>query len=477
MIGRTKEQEELNRLYERKQTDLVVIYGRRRVGKTYLVNNTFKGRYAFHHTGLSPVDENGKKVTLKDQLESFYLSLQMYGMKKGARPTSWLEAFFMLKKLLAEKDDGSKQVVFIDELPWMDTKKSRFITAFEEFYNGFCNERGNVMLIVCGSANSWIQNKLINNRGGLYNRITHKIKLSPFTLKECEEYFLSQNIQFSRYDITQSYMVFGGVPYYLGYMDERLSLAQNIDRILFDKDPMLKGEYENLFTSAFDKPVKTRAIVEFLFGRSLGYTRSEIAEKFSDISGGELNKILEALEESDFLIKYIPFAEGKREEKYRLSDPYCLTYLYFIKSQKKRESFWQYNVNSSALNAWRGLAFENVCYLHYPQIKKALEINGVEANMSMWIKEKNDDSEGTQIDLLIDRADNVVNLCELKFYSGEFSVDSNYEEKMRTRDRLIMEQISRKKVVRNTLITTYGLKRNTYSGIFTNVITLENLFY
>ena len=185
---------------------------------------------------------------------------------------------------------------------------------------------------------------------------------------------------------------------------------------------------------------------------------------------------MSALEESDFLIKYIPFPDGKREEKYRLSDSYCLTYLHFIKGQKKRENFWQSNVNSSSLNIWRGLAFENVCYLHYPQIKKSLEISGVESSMSMWIKEKTDDSEGTQIDLLIDRADNVVNLCELKFYSGEFSVDYNYEEKMRTRDRLVMEKISRKKVVRNTLVTTYGLKKNTYSDIFTNVITLEDLF-
>ena len=476
MIGRIKEQEELNRLYDRNQSDFVVIYGRRRVGKTYLVNNTFRGRYAFHHTGLSPVNEKGEKVTLNDQLESFYLSLQMYGMKKSAKPSSWLEAFFMLKKLLTEKDDGSKQVVFIDEPPWMDTKRSRFITAFEEFYNGWCNERGNIMLIVCGSANSWIQNKLISNKGGLYNRITHKIKLLPFTLRECEEYFLSQNIQFSRYDITQSYMVFGGVPYYLGYMDGRLSLAQNIDRILFDENPLLKGEYDNLFTSAFDKPTKTREIVEYLFEKGIGYTRNEIAGKFKDVSGSELNKILASLEESDFLIKYIPFTDGKREEKYRLSDPYCLTYLNFIKGKRNKENFWQHNVNSSVLNIWRGLAFENVCYLHYPQIKKALEINGVEASMSMWIKEKSDDSEGTQIDLLIDRADNVVNLCELKFYSGEFSVDYNYEEKMRTRDRLVMEKISRKKVVRNTLVTTYGLKKNSYSGIFVNVITLDDLF-
>jgi AAA+ ATPase superfamily predicted ATPase len=476
MIGRTEEQYELNRLYEKKQSDFAVIYGRRRIGKTYLVNNVFRGRYAFHHTGLPPYNEKGIKVTLKDQLESFYLSLQLFGMKKSARPKSWLEAFFMLKKLLQDKDDGSKQVVFIDELPWMDMKRSNFLPAFEEFYNGWCSERGNVLLIVCGSANSWIQKNLILNSGGLHNRLTYQKKLLPFTLGECEEYLADQNVQFSRYDIVQSYMLFGGIPYYLSYMDGRFSLPQNVDRLLFNENPILKDEYDNLFKSSFDHPEKAKEIIEYLYSKNIGYTRSELTRKFSDISGSTLTDILDTLEKSDFLIRYIPFSSGKREEKYRLTDPYCLSYLSFLKDNKARENFWQYNMNASSLNTWRGFAFENVCYRHFKQILKALGILGVEATQSIWIKAKDADSEGTQIDLIIERADHVVNLCELKFYSDEYVVDAGYEKKMRTRASLVSELVSPKKVVRNTLITTYGLKRNPYSGVFTNVITLEDLF-
>lgn len=482
MIGRIEEQKELNRIYNRDQSDLVAVYGRRRVGKTYLVNETFRGKFAFRHTGLSPkkdVDpKTGKEemTTMKDQLTHFHMSLQLHGAKKGTAPANWEEAFFMLEKLLMEKDNGSKQVVFFDELPWMDTKKSGFLQAFEGFYNGWCSARNNVMVIVCASASSWILNKLIRGRGGLFNRVTCQIKLSPFSLKECEEYLESQNIRFSRYDIAQSYMIFGGIPYYLGYVRGELSMAQNADKMFFNERPLLKGEYQNLFACSFEMPDRTKKVAEYLFSRNYGYTRREISEKFKDISGTDLTKILLALEESDFVIKYIPFGQGKRDIHYRLTDPYCRSYLSFIEGKDFRENFWQHNMDSNILNTWKGIAFENVCYLHFQQILKALNINGIEASQTIWNKGKDDNSEGAQIDLIISRADNVLNLCELKFYSGEFLVDAKYEEKMRTRNRLISERVSRKKVVRNTLITTYGLTRNGYSNIFTNIITLDDLF-
>ena len=204
MIGRKKEIEELNRIYDRDSSELVAIYGRRRIGKTYLVNETFKDRITFRHTGLSPVGlENAG--ALKAQLNHFYISLQLHGLKARKRPKDWMEAFFLLEKLLTEKDDGGRQLIFLDELPWMDTARSGFISAFEAFWNGWCSSRKNIMVVVCGSASSWIQDKLINNYGGLYNRVTYVMKLSPFTLQECEDYYLSQNISFSRYDIVQTW--------------------------------------------------------------------------------------------------------------------------------------------------------------------------------------------------------------------------------------------------------------------------------
>ena len=253
MVGRKKEIQELNDLYSSGNAEFVAIYGRRRVGKTYLVDQTFEGRITFRHTGLSPI-ENRKTDDglLRSQLRSFHESMLRQGLKADHCPKDWIEAFFMLSMALQKIDDGSRQLIFLDELPWMDTPRSFFITALENFWNGWACHRPNFMLIVCGSANSWIMNKLVNNHGGLYGRLTYQIKLSPFTLGECEEYFKSRNIDLTRYDIVQSYMILGGIPYYMGYMKRQLSLAQNIDNMFFIKGAQLRDEYNRLFSSVFD---------------------------------------------------------------------------------------------------------------------------------------------------------------------------------------------------------------------------------
>ena len=305
MIGRNNEIKELNRLYDSKKAELVAIYGRRRVGKTFLVDEVFEGRITFRHAGLSPVET--KKGALGMQLKSFYNSLLDHGMKKSRIPSSWLDAFFMLEQFLKENDTGERQLVFLDELPWLDTPRSGFVTAFESFWNNWACHRKNLMVVVCGSANSWILDNLINNHGGLYNRVTYEIKLSPFTLTECEEFFESQDIKITRYDIVQSYMIIGGIPYYMGYFEKGRSLAQNIDRLFFAKDSKLKDEYDRLFTSAFSKPEFIKSIVEFLSKRNAGYTREDILQGLKITDGGSLSKHLNALIASDYIVKYQPF--------------------------------------------------------------------------------------------------------------------------------------------------------------------------
>ena len=475
MIGRKREIKELNKLYERNRAELVAVYGRRRVGKTYLIDEVFADRITFRHAGLAP-DEEDPKGLLSAQLEHFYNSLDMFGMKAENKPSSWMEAFLLLEKFLQRIDDGSRQVVFLDELPWLDTPRSGFIRAFEGFWNNWGCHRKNLMVIVCGSANSWIKNELINNHGGLYNRVTYEIKLSPFTLAECEEYYNENHIEFSRYDIVQSYMILGGIPYYMGYMDGELSLAQNIDRLFFENDARLMDEFDRLFKSVFSNPETMKSIVQILYKRNAGYTRKELIQKLGVSDGGRISGHLNALLASDFITKYVPFGMGKREEHFKLADPFCLFYLHFIKDRKDRnEEFWQQDVASQEIISWRGYAFENVCFNHIAQIKKALGISGVSTTASAWSK-REDDSEGTQIDLLISRKDNVLNMCEIKYYGGDFSVKKEYYKKLLHRQEMLMEQVSSKVAVRSTLITTYGLTRNEYSGIFTNVITLEDLF-
>ena len=477
MVGREKEVSELLERYDCNEAQFVAVYGRRRVGKTYLIDETFKGRITFRHAGISPVEsgDEPKGRPVKKQLQAFYYSLISQGMKKDHCPSDWLEAFFMLEMFLQKIDDGSRQLIFLDELPWMDTPKSGFITGLESFWNNWACHR-NVMLIVSGSATSWMRDKLINNHGGLYGRVTWEIKLEPFNLKECELLFKENKINLSRYDIVQSYMIFGGIPYYLGYFKRGRSLAQNVDDLFFAKGAKLSMEYDRLFASVFTNPDMMKAIIKALKTRTMGYTRKEISALTGYTEGGTLSEALKALIVSDFIIKYVPFGYSKREEHYKLVDPFCIFYLDFIeKNGMIPETFWLSNVTSPPIITWRGHAFENVCFNHIEQIKKALGISGISTTQSAWTK-MGEEYKGTQIDMIISRKDNIVNMCEMKYYGEAFMVDKDYDSILRHRKNLLYEIIPKKNAVHNTLITTFGIRNNEYRWSFDNVITMDDLF-
>ena len=370
--------------------------------------------------------------------------------------------------LFEKKGGDQRQVVFIDELPWLDTPRSGFITAFEGFWNNWGSHRDNLMVIVCGSANSWMLDKLINNHGGLYGRVTYEIKLSPFTLKESEEYLKYNRVKFSRYDIAQSYMIVGGVPYYLRYFKKGLSLSQNVDNLFFCEDAKLLFEYDRLFSSVFSNPGTVKSIVTFLYSKNAGFSRKEITDGLHITDGGTLTSCLNALVASDFVMKYVPFGMSKKQEHYRLIDPFCLFYLRFVQgTQGMSDHFWEQNVKSQAVVSWRGIAFENLCFCHIRQIKHALGINGVTSRQSAWSK-RSDDTDGTQIDMLINRNDNIINMCEIKFYSDEFVVNRDYYRTIMRRQELLSAEVPKKTAIHSTLITTFGLKRNEYSSVFTD---------
>ncbi len=477
IIGREKEIKEILERYRSNTAQFVSVYGRRRVGKTFLIDEALKGCITFRHAGLSPVDNRQKKNLMKEQLKSFYYALMAQGMKKSKCPTSWLEAFFMLEMHLQSIDNGKRQVVFLDELPWMDTPRSGFITALEAFWNGWACHRDNFMLVVCGSATSWMMDNLINNHGGLYGRITCEIKLSPFTLNECEQFFHKRNVRLLRYDIVQSYMAVGGIPYYLGYFEPGLSLPQNIDNLFFVKNAKLKDEYDRLFASIFTSPDDMKRIIKFLSTRRSGFTQAQIAKKTGISQGGSLSKMLRALIACDFIQKYVPFGLSMREEHYKLIDPFCVFYLRYVSENSAYPAnFWLENHTSQSIVSWRGYAFEEVCMRHIPQIKEALGIRGVSSRQSSWAVRGDEEKDGAQIDLLIDRSDHIVNLCEMKFYGEDFSVNKAYYQIMNQRQKQLAEQIGRNGVIHATLITTYGLKYNEYSGIFQQIVTMDDLF-
>lgn len=475
IIGRDEERRELTNLYESQRPEFVVVNGRRRVGKTFLIREMFASCMTFHHTGLSPtVDATSAASALKMQLTAFYSTLLRHGYQ-GDMPKTWFEAFDALRDILESRDTAERLVVFIDEMPWMDTPRSNFVPALEHFWNGWGAGRANLMLIACGSATSWLCDKVINSKGGLYNRVTAEITLRPFTLAECEELYAELGIAMSRFDQTQAYMAVGGIPYYATLMDKRNSLAQNIDRLFFAKGAKLADEFRRLFSSLFADPKDHISIVRLLAKRRGGYSRKEIADIAGLPYGGGLTSTLKALEVSDFIEAYVPHGQSARNTRYRLTDPFCLFYLRFVDGQRITDpKFWQNNATSPSMIAWRGLAFENVCAMHLEQMKRALGIGGVHTTSSPWLCKR--DEGGAQIDLVIQRADNVINLCEMKFCNSDFRIDKQYEGELRNKTCAFQEETRSRASIHLTIVTTFGLARNEYSGMAQSVITVDDLF-
>lgn len=475
IIGRRQELQELEHLYKSDRPEFVAVYGRRRVGKTYLIKQAFKDRFTFQHTGVSPAEQMSKKNFTKIQLESFYYSLLNYGLEGYQQPKSWMEAFFQLEQLLIKQDDGNRQVVFIDELPWMDTPRSGFLSAFESFWNGWCCGRDNILLVVCGSATSWITSNLSRSKGGLYGRLTHEIKLSPFSLGECEQYFEHEGIAMSRYDMLQTYMVFGGIPYYLSYFRKGYSFEKNTDTILFGNKPRLQDEFNRLFNAIFTNASDCKKIIRLLATRNYGFTREEIASSTKLPLGGGLSSTLASLAESEFITRYIPYGKGGKEH-YKLIDNFCLFWLKHVEKHQKNASFMNDNAISNIMKAWRGIAFENVCWQHISQIKRALEIGGVQSSISSWNLPGDESSSGAQVDMLIFRDDNIVNLCEMKFSSKPYSICKEEEQKLLHRVDALNSTIKAKQTVHLTLITTFGLTSGKYSGKIQKVVVADDLF-
>lgn len=476
IIGRKEEQKQLKDLYESGKPEFLAVYGRRRVGKTFLIREALRDKITFYHTGLS-IYEDEKPVSTEDQLNHFYHSLKEYGSDIDHCPKDWMEAIYMLEDLLEKLDNGERQVVFIDELPWLDTDGARIIMAIDAFWNSWAAGRDNMMLIVCGSAASWMLKNVVKEKGGLFNRLTDDMKLSPFDLHETEEFLHTKGVELSRYDLVQAYMAVGGIPYYLNFFRKDMSLAQNIDSLFFDQKAKFRLEFSKLFTSLFRFPVNYVAVIRFLFTKHCGYTREQIASHLQMVTGGTLSAILEALEESDFICSYRPYDAKPYEKLYRLVDPFCLMWLHWKEKEAITDTkFWQHNVNSSILYRWGGIAFEEVCLMHVSQIKKALHIAAVQSEQSPYTLRGTAEHDGIQCDLIISRADRVVNLCEMKYCQEEYAIDKAYDKTLRSRLSLVRDGLKKTQTLQLTFVTTFGVKQNMYSGIVQSEVTLDDLF-
>lgn len=478
MIGRKEEKKYLLSLLNEDEPQFIAVYGRRRIGKTYLIRETFEHEFTFQHTGLSNYEVEPSK-RLAAQLSKFEESLIEYGYKNLTKITSWYDAFNALKELI-NKSKNKKKIIFIDELSWMDTKGSGFISALENFYNGWVTARKekDIILIVCASATYWITEKIVNNKGGLHNRLTGQLNLKPFTLLECEEYLKGKNILFNRHQILQCYMILGGVPYYWSLLKKGKSLAQNIDDLFFKSNGFLINEYNNLYEALFNKPDQYMTIVEALSSQNKGITRDEICLKTGIKSSGDLTKKLIELENCGFIRKYIPFGYKEKNSLYQLIDNYTLFYYKFLKDNVHNESYWQESINSPKVRSWSEIAFERVCLEHIHQIKKALGISGVYTEINSWQCSKDTDLGifGSQIDLLIVRKDQVINLCEMKYSETNYIVDSGFDKDIKRKISDLINKTGTKYAIHPTLITTYEVVENSYSMEIQSIITSSDLF-
>lgn len=479
IIGRITEIEKLKKYVESDRSEFIAIYGRRRVGKTFLIKELFDGKFAFKLTGK-------ENVSQREQLMNFSYALSDY-LGETAVPANWSEAFRLLSKSIDRLDEGTK-LIFIDELPWLDTQKSNFISALENFWNEWAYYRKDIKLIVCGSATSWMLNKLINSRGGLHNRVTHKMLISPFTLCETEMYFRSMGFDYERPEILECYMAVGGVAYYLSLFERDKSVAENINALCFSRGGELVDEFEKLYRSLFKKASNHLAVLYALGMTGKGMSRLELIEKTKMTNNGNFSTLLKELEVCEFIRSYSPFGKEKKDMVYQLIDQFSLFHLHFMKERGSfSKNYWLQTIGTNAYRTWCGYAFEIVCLNHVDQIVDGLGIGGIINTPCTWyyrptsaVKDNEDIDEdlrtGAQIDLLIDRSDKIVSVCEMKYSDTEYEIDKAYDKRVQDRLRTFKKVTKTTKSLQLVYITPHGLYNNMYARNVRKQITAEQLF-
>ncbi len=480
IFGRAKEIEKLNRLIISKKSEFLAIYGRRRVGKTFLIQEYFKDKgIFFSFTGT----KNGGKRT---QIHKFYRELQNKFQIPITipEPKNWDDALYALKEAINKIDSTKKIIIFFDELPWLASKSSGFLESLEYLWNQYLSSMNNVILVVCGSAANWIIRKVINNKGGLYGRLSEVIRLNAFNLEEVEKFLVLNGVKLSQKQIVELYMCFGGVAKYLTYILPGESSAQAINRLCFSSQGPLVIEFNSLYQSLFENASKHIEIVRTLAEKKTGISKTELYKKVGMSVGGQSKLILDELEESGFITENPEFQKRVKDKRLWLIDEYSYFYLTWIERTKSSiimgndDDFWLKMQSESQWKTWAGYAFESICFKHIPQIKKALGISALLTSESQWVyKPKNSSEQGVQIDLIIDRKDDCINLCEIKFSSGQFVINKSYAKELETKISVFREQTGTNKTIFLTFITPFGLHKNEYSiGLVNQELTLEDFF-
>jgi AAA+ ATPase superfamily predicted ATPase len=472
LVGRKQEQAVLQASLTSQEAEMVAVIGRRRVGKTYLIKNTYADHIVFEVTGVQHAE-------MAEQLQNFAFRINhiFYGNKAKLKPKNWLDAFQMLILALEKQQYTEKVVIFLDELPWFDSRKSGFLRALGFFWNSWCVDQ-NIVVVICGSAASWMIEQVVNDKGGLHNRITRRVDLQPFTLYETDQYLKSRNVRLDTYQTLQIYMVFGGIPHYLKEILPGKSAIENIGAICFSPASTLANEFQNLYPALFENAANHSAVIRALSQKWKGLSRKEILETAGLPDGGNTSVVLQELLYSGFITQYYPYGKVKRELLYRLTDEYSLFYLNFIENSTwQGNEWWQALSQTAGFKSWCGYAFENICLKHLPQIKKALGISGIYAEASAFAYVGTKDEKGFQIDLVLDRKDQTINLFEFKFYNAAFSLDKSDAAALRERMETFRQVSKTPKHIFLSFLSTFGVKMNENSlGLVDNNLDATVLF-
>lgn len=470
IIGRELEIKKLTKAVVSSQAEFVALYGRRRVGKTFLINQMFRNQYAFKMTGVI-------EGTLKDQFAAFADAMNDYGYDMPESPKDWMHAFIMLKNVLRTKvESGVRCVIFIDELPAMDAEGSNVAGAVGYFWNSWASLYENVVFIICGSATSWMISNVIDSKGGLHDRITIEMPIRPFTLKETESYLESRRFVWNRQMILQAYMIFGGIPYYLSILDREESLVQNVDRLFFSMDTQMRREFRRLFNTLYKKPDKYIDIVKTLSRSRSGMTREELAEKLKCANNGHLGKQLDDLVYCDLVRKNIVREKviKHKDAIYQVCDFFSLFYLTFIDRADVEQQYWAHHINTPEVNSWMGLAYERICMSHIQQVKHALRIDAISTLNYSWRSKAS--VPAAQIDIIIERADRIINICEVKYSQGLYELDKEEYDKLAKRKNVFIQETGLRHTPWITLITTEGIASGKYTDMIQSQVKLDDLF-
>jgi uncharacterized protein len=472
LIGREKEQEILRRALQSNQAELVAIIGRRRVGKTHLISTVYADRIRFETSGV-------QNASLKEQLNNFQFQLKKaFGaLAPESVPKTWQEAFFALINCWEQNPSAYQNVLFFDELPWLASRKSGFLNALSFFWNTWA-VKNKVVVVICGSAASWMIDKVVNDKGGLHNRITKRIDLQSFTLGEAEAFLKQRGVMLNRFQVLQLYMAMGGIPHYLNEVVPGKSAIQNIEDICFANNGMLRKEFSRLYPALFENAEKHIKIIRVLAEKRSGMSRVDILQATDLPDGGGTSACLEELEASGFIAAYPSFEKKKKELIYRLTDEYSLFYLKFIEPMPfQGDDIWKHLSQTQAFKSWCGYAFEGICLKHIPQIKKTLGISGIYTEASTFYQKGQDNQQGVQIDLLLDRNDNTINLFELKFYATPYVFTKAKADDLRTKKALFQHYTQTRKHIFLSFLSVYGMLDNEHSiGLVDNSLVLDALF-